>query len=84
MVDLLVYTNHRMGDMYYNTGLRSRTLVYTPYPTRCVDLSTRAKRKRTLDPSLLSRPYPYTVPYHAHSKVYEYILGLCQKPSYRL
>jgi hypothetical protein len=21
MVDLLVYTNHRMGDMYYNTGV---------------------------------------------------------------
>ena len=22
MVDLLVYTNHRMGDMYYNTTAR--------------------------------------------------------------
>ena len=23
MVDLLVYTNHRMGDMYYNTTKRT-------------------------------------------------------------
>ena len=31
MVDLLVYTNHRMGDMYYNKKVTLLTLNGTNY-----------------------------------------------------
>jgi hypothetical protein len=31
MVDLLVYTNHRMGDMYYNNSYRYRYRIATNY-----------------------------------------------------
>ncbi len=37
MVDLSVYTNHRMGDMYYNTMGRAGQ-ESSPHPTHCIFL----------------------------------------------